>query len=1042
MFVELKCKSNFSFLRGASDAREYIEQADKLKIPAVAITDVNGVYGLPRAFEATKNLPHIKLISGAEFSLQGHPPVTLLARNRQGYGQLCTMLTALHADQAKPSGVLPLSDFATLCGASASRPNDLVALPNLEAHTNLALIHDLFGDSTYLPLCRYLDGHDQARETQARSLAQRFGLRLVATNDVHYHEPGRRRVQDALTCIREGTTLRDAGFKLFGNAERYLKSPLQMRSLFYDLPDAIRATLDIAESCDFSLRELKYTYPAELIPLGFSQQSYLEDLVLQGAHRIYRGMIPAAVDAQIRHELSLIAKMDYANYFLTIHDIVEFARRQSIICQGRGSAANSICCYCLGITAIDPVRMNLLFERFISEDRLEPPDIDVDFEHERREEVIQYIYRRYGRDRAAMVSAVRTYRRKSSFLELSKSIGIAVGVRNAHTLERDFTQIAGRDADKLELIRELSDEIADFPRHLSIHSGGFTLSHEPITRIVPIQPARMENRTIVQWDKNDLDTVGLLKVDVLSLGFLTALHKCCDLIGIDWRDIPPEDAATYDMICRAETDGCFQIESRAQKSMLPRNQPRTFYDLVVQVAIVRPGPGEGQMISPFLSRRELALRGKPYVCPVPALQATLARTYGVPLFQEQVMKLAMIQGGFSAAEADQLRRSLGSWRAAENVGSMNEKLYDRLIKNGTPKDFADELAGYMKGFAHYGFPESHAASFALIAYASAYLKCHHPAEFLCALLNSQPMGFYSIDTLINEAKRNGVKVLPIHPNESQWDAQMAGERTVRMGFCNLRKLREEDVQGDEELQASCRVLLRARQVSPFLDLTDFRARTKISGSVMQLMAMANIFYCFGFDQRHAFWHSVELENFVDKDTPTQLSLLMTEAPAQPQSTTLFKPLSEYEAICAEYHAQGYSLRGNPMVALREDLPQLPQQNSVAVRRLARGSRVHYAGIMTVLQKPPTAKGAAFITLEDGEGSVDTIIRKEIYAKYREVITAKRFLIIKGRVQRAGSAVSVLVEEVDFFEAPLAANRSHAPGESGRGLGKFLQSSSH
>jgi error-prone DNA polymerase len=1046
MFVELKCKSNFSFLRGASDAREYVERASELRMPAVAISDINGVYGLPRAYEACKIFQDVKLIAGAELTLRGHPPLTLIAKTRKAYGILCKLLTSLHAGKEKGEGYLTLDQLNVCTG------EDLIAIPDLTATTDLKNLKDIFGASLYLPLCRYLDGMDAERTELALEQASEYGIKIVATNEVHYHTASRSRLQDCLTCVREGVHLRNAGFKLFQNDQRYLKSPLQMRALFKDMPEAITETLEIADQCSFSLAELKYTYPQEFLPPGQTAQKYFEELVLRGAHKIYRGNISAAVDAQIQHEFRLIEKLGYANYFLTIYDIVEFAKSRNIICQGRGSAANSICCYCLGITAIDPVRMKLLFERFMSEERAEPPDIDVDFEHERREEVIQYIYQRYGRDRAAMVCAVRTYRSRSAFLELSKAIGVPVGVMTAKALEQNFANIAGKDADKLPVIQDLVQELKEFPRHLSIHSGGFTLSADPIIETVPVEPARMKDRTIIQWDKNDLDTIGLLKIDVLSLGFLTALHKCCDLLRMDWRHIPPEDKATYAMICKAETEGTFQIESRAQKAMLVRTHPKTFYDLVVQVAIVRPGPSVGQMIRPYLERREATRRGRPYKLPDPSLESALGRTYGVPIFQEQTMKIAIEKAGFNPGEADQLRRALAAWRSAEAVETMGKKLYAGLLKNGISKEWADELFNYLKGYAHYGFPESHAASFALIAYNSAYLKCHHPAEFLCALLNSQPMGFYSIDTLINDAKRRGVKVLPVHPNVSDWDTRMEGPMTLRMGFRNVRKIREEDIRhfnernereltesdikskvSKEDWEKSFQVLLAERNAAPFKNLTDFLQRTRFPAAVIELMALADVFACFGMDQRHSFWKSLEFKKLYHNEKVKQLSLFEVN-PAGEKAENVFKPMTLYEQICAEYRALGYSLHGNAMTALRQMIPELPKMNSKEVRLLKHKEKVSFAGIMTVLQRPPPAKGTAFITLEDEHGSVDTIAKNEIFEMYAHIIQNNRFLIFHGHIQRIGTGCSIILESAESFTVKNSNPRPVERGQHARNIG--------
>jgi len=1033
-YIELKCKSNFSFLRGASDSRDYVRRAQELGIPAIGITDVNGVYGLPRAHEVLRDFPGVKLISGAELTLKDHPPITLLARDRAAYGTLCRLITRAHAStQNKESACLTLdelSEFATLPEASG-----LIAIPDLVLSSNapqtaLGFLKDHFGERLFLPLTRALDGMDGQRTRLALEVARRYGLRIVATNDVHYHAPERRPLQDCLTCIREGTDLRHAGFKLFGNDERYLKSPLQMTELFRDLPDALQASLDIAESCTFSLKELKYVYPMEWIPEGHTSQSYFESLVWAGAHEEYPGGIPLPVIHTIEKEFKLIRKLDYSSYFLTIYDIVKFARSKNILCQGRGSAANSVCCYFLGITAVNPVEMNLLFERFLNEHRAEPPDIDVDFEHERREEVIQWIYERYGRERAGMVAAVRTYQRRSSFLELSKAVGIPVGTISASELADDFEKHAGSDTDKRGLIEHLSQELEDFPRHLSIHSGGFTLSQNPLTETVPIQPARMENRTIVQWDKNDLDTVGLLKIDVLSLGFLTALHKVCDLISLTlgrpfhWREIPPDDDATYDMICRAETEGTFQIESRAQRSMLTRTRPRTFYDLVVQVAIVRPGPNVGEMIHPYIKRKEAERRGIPYQLNDPILERILGRTYGVPIFQEQIMQLAIEKAGFSPGEADQLRRSLGLIRAAGDVQRVSQRLRQGLIDHGVSAAYADELLGYVKGYSHYGFPESHAASFASISYKSAYLKRHYPAEFLCGLINSQPMGFYPVDTLVNAAKREGVKVLPIHPQFSDWDAKMEGGAqtglplAVRMGFRNVRGLSREGF-------AVCE---HERTRKPFTDLLDFVQRSRFSREVIESLSLADAFACFGLDPRHTLWEAIEHQTLFDRHEQAQLPLFSHEeaapslsapSPRTPSPSALsleriplFSSMTLYEAMMAQYQAMGYSIHGNLMRGLRAENPKLPRATSETLRQARNGYTLTLSGILMVIQRPPTAKGTCFLTLEDEFGSIDAVLSSEVFERDRNTISNHRILQLTGRVQVAGTAHTLRVSRVN------------------------------
>ena len=1013
MYAELKCKSNFSFLRGASDSREYISRASELGINAVGITDVNGVYALPRAFEEQKHRQNVKLIAGAELTLKDHPPLTLLARDRAAYGVLCRLITTTHQGKEKGEAMLQLSELIT----HLERPESqgLIALPDLTEKTRLDLLKELFPKRLYLPLCRYLDGLDETRTRFALEHANAFALPIIAHNDVHYALPTRRRLQDCLTAIREGTTVKDAGFKLFGNDERHLKTPLQMRALFRDLPSAIQSTLEISESCSFQLSQLSYTYPRELIPTGFTEQEYFEKLVYEGAHLIYRGLIPLDVEKQIRHEIALIKKMNYAAYFLTIHDIVHFARSQNIICQGRGSAANSICCYVLGITPIDPVRMNLLFERFISENRAEPPDIDVDFEHERREEVIQYVYARYGRERAGMISAVRTYQSRSAFLEISKAVGIPVGTISAQELERNFESIAGEEAHKRPVIEALVAELTDFPRHLSIHSGGFTLSEHPIIETVPIEPARMVNRTIIQWDKNDLDTVGLLKVDLLALGFLTALHKICDLIGMDRRNIPAEDKKTYDMICAADTEGTFQIESRAQRSMLPKTMPRNFYDLVVQVAIVRPGPSVGEMVHPYIQRRMAERRGVHYRYHDEVFKKILSRTYGVPIFQEQVMKLAIECAGFTPSEADQLRRSLASFREVESVDKIAERFFNGLIQNGVHENYAKELFSYLKGYAHYGFPESHAASFAIITYQSAYLKCHYPAEFLCGLINSQPMGFYSVDSLIQSAKRSGVTVLPLDPRYSMWDATMETcasspkWRAVRMGFGEVRGLSKEAVTK----------LIEERERKPFQHLQDFLTRSGLPRAVLETLALGDAFRCFGHDQRLTLWSAIANTTLIPEGAP-QAS---------------FEQMTLFETMRSEHEAFSYSTRGNIMMAIRAENPNLPKCTSRDLKAARYKKWITLSGVTIVMQRPPTAKGACFITLEDEFGTMDLILRKEVYEKYRDIITTQRLIVASGQVQIFGVGRSLQVNKISE-PAKKVEGRNLTPGGHPRSMEPF------
>jgi error-prone DNA polymerase len=1005
MYVELQCKTNFSFLRGASEASELTHRASEMKMPALALTDVNGVYALPRAYESLKQLgagSSLKLISGCELTLLDHRPLTLLAQNRSAYGVMCRIITAAHAGKEKGKACLSLYDLIGFASEDAAQGLTCLASPSAEK--NLGILKEVFQDRLWLALNRSLDGLDEERTCIARDQSQKWRLRIVATNDVHYHVPTRRKLQDALTCVREGVTLKTAGFNLFPNEERYLKSPLQMRSLFHDLPEALEATLEIAERCTFSLSELSYQYPSEWIPDGYTAQMYLEELVWTGAHQRYRGMIPMETEKQILHEFSLIQKMGYADYFLTVYDIVDFAKKNQIYCQGRGSAANSVICYCLGITVIDPIRSNLLFERFISEERREPPDIDVDFEHHRREEVIQYLYTKYGRDRAAMVSAVRTYRSRSAFLEMSKAVGVQVGTLSAEELEADFEKHAGLLVKHREKIDQLAGELKGFPRHLSIHACGFTLSGKPIIDTVPIEPARMERRTICQWDKNDLDTLKLIKVDVLSLGFLSVIHRACDLIGIHFSEIPQQDDPNvYAMIQRGDTLGTFQIESRAQIATLGVTQPECFYDLVVELALVRPGPNVGNMKIPYIQRREDAKRGKPYRFEDPVTEKILGRTYGVPIFQEQIMRLAIEKAGFSGGEADQLRRAIAAWRSADSVDALSKRFYQGLLAGGMSEALATELFSYLKGFSAYGFPESHSASFAILSYLSAWLKFYHPAALLVGLLNSQPMGFYPIDVLIQDAIRHGVAVLPLDPNESQWDTRLIDPKTVRMGFSTVKGIHRKDIQA----------MIHERGRGAFQSIHDFLRRTQFSKDAIQTLALSDGFRCFGLDPRHSFWKSLELGSLLHGKKEEQLSLFHGPEWSSPQPgeqpRKIFDEMTLAEGILQDYRGLGYSLRGNLMKAMRSEYPSLPSLMSPRLKALRHGTWVKYAGWILVLQRPPTAKGVAFITLEDEMGSVDLVLFQSIYQQFETLIRTTRLLIVEGRVERRAKSVSLVVQ---------------------------------
>jgi error-prone DNA polymerase len=979
-YAEFISRTNYSFLRGASHPEELIDEAALLGYRALAITDRNGVYALPKAFQKAKAHPGFHFISGAEVMMENHPPIYLIALDRAGYGRMCTLLTAAHADKEKGAAALSFD-------ALTQKENGLVAIGSLDKGTNWARLKETFREA-YVPLGRFLDGHDEKRTKDALTLEKKFNLPILATNDVHYHMQRRRPLHDVVTSVREGVALKNAGFHLFPNGERYLKKPEAMHALFKDLPRAIENGLELADRCAFSLSELRYRYPTEWIPESHTAQSFLEKLTWDGAKVRFKGSVPEAVIKQIKYELSLIAQLGYADYFLTIWDVVEFAKKQKILCQGRGSAANSVVCYSLGITAIDPVRMDLLFERFISVERGEPPDIDVDFEHERREEVIQYLYEKYGRNRAGMVSAVITYRTRSAIREIAKAVGVEVGTLSAKKVEKSLEE----DTKERKLLDHFIPELKGFPRHLSIHSGGFCLSADPIIESVPVEPARMDGRTIIQWDKYDLDILGLMKVDVLSLGMLTALRRTLDNIGMKLEEIPDGDKKTYDMICKCDTVGTFQIESRAQISMLGRLQPRNFYDLVVEVAIVRPGPIQGNMVHPYLKRR----RGEePVTFPHPKLEKILKKTLGVPLFQEQVMKIAVELGGFTPGEADELRRSLGTWRNTGTIQRMGQKLMSGLIASGLTQEYAQRIYDQIQGFAEYGFPESHAASFALLAYASCYVKCHHPAEFTCALINSQPMGFYANHTLIDDVRRHGVRVLPVDPSHSVWECKVTAKNTIRLGWNVMKGLSKKEA---EKIIAG----------APYESLEDFLNRNNVRRDVLERMAMGEVFQAFGLDQRHTLWR-VLAAGARNQELP-QLELFSKSALAEVDSQKIFRSLTAFQELKEHYNAFGLSPKAHPMCILRKSM-RLPTLTSLGAKGCSPGARVQSSGLVLVRQKPPTAKGTAFATLEDEFGFLDLIFRPEVFERVKEVFLEHCFLRVEGKLQRDRNTVSILVDRI-------------------------------
>lgn len=977
-YVELAAKTNYSFLRGASHPHEIIAEAARLGMRALGIADCDGVYGLPKAYLATRQTPSVKLICGAQFTLESHPDLIVLAENRSAFGLMTQMLTQSHAGQEKGKALLTWKDFADAMQRPASGGLWAIAPPG----SRYAELKAMFAERMLIPLSVFLDGQDQKRFAHAREVNATYDARIVAHNDVHYHSAERRLVQDVLASIRENIPLSRMGYRLFSNGERYLKSFAQMAKHFRHFPEALANTVEVAEHFTFQMNELRYTYPSEWIPAGATAQSYLESLVWQGAKCRYPEGTPENVVRQLQHELQLIRDLAFADYFLTIWEIVEYARGRDILCQGRGSAANSAVCFVLGITAIDPVRMNLLFERFISVERGEPPDIDVDFEHERREEVIQHIYEKYGRHRAAMVSAVITYRKRSALRDTCRMLEVPYEKR--------------ADDPRVEKVASV---LRDFPRHLTIHSGGFTLSAAPMTEIVPIEPARMPGRTIVQWDKYDLDALGLLKVDILALGMLTALKKSMQLAGISaLTDLPIDDRKTYAMIHRADTIGVFQIESRAQMNMSQRLLPKNYYDLVIQVAIVRPGPIVGKMVHPYLRRR----RGieSPDV-PDARLTPILERTLGVPLFQEQVMKMAIVLAGFTPGEADQLRRAIGAWRSSGEIEKWGRKLMHGLLAEGLPQSYVEQIFAQIQGFAEYGFPESHAASFALLTYASAYLKAHYPAEFACALINSQPLGFYAVHTIVDDAKRHEVCVLAVSPLYSHWDCELHADKSLRLGLRVVHGLHRREADD----------IVAKRQQKTFTDLRDFVSRVRLRKNVLQQLALSDAFACFGLNPRQALWEILGFYNLVVQIQGQRSGQLNLFVHGKANAfTPQFLPMSRREQVAADYETYGLSVREHPMAVLRSER-KLPGLTSVSLRSRQHGQFVKTSGLVIVRQRPHTAKGVVFCTLEDESGFIDLMLHKETAEHYRALFEEHAFLIVSGLVQRDGRAVSVLAKKL-------------------------------
>lgn len=1021
-YAELTCKTNFSFLEGASHPEEMVNQAKALGLSALAITDRNGLYGIVRAHVAAKEVD-LPLIIGSTLPVEWvsgsgltggppaqacagtppvhHPPpiqrqqVVLLAMGRKGYANLCRLITALKKTRDESAALT----YANL----QSYHEDLSAMiPWPYRSEMLEPLRDIFGDRLSIALHRVLDAEDSKRSREAKRWSRKFSIPIVATNDVYYHVSERQALQDVLTATRLRTTVQEAGYALFPNAERRLKSPIEMAALFSDLPAAIQRTVEIAEQCQFSLDELRYIYPDEFLPAGFTSAEYLAKITWEGAKARYPNGIPGDVSAQIQHELKLIQDLKFSDYFLTIYDIVTYARSRQILCQGRGSAANSAVCFVLGITAIDPVRMKLLFERFISAERGEPPDIDVDFEHERREEVIQYIYQRYGRDRAGITAEVITYRTKSAIRDVSKALGVIADLGSGLTGGPPAHSRAGtppvRHPSPPSLER-LIQEIKGFPRHISTHVGGFVLTRDPLIESVPVEKAAMEGRTIIQWDKNDLDAVGMLKVDVLGLGMLTCIRKCFALLKDAGKDltletVPGEDPKVYDMIGKGDTVGVFQIESRAQMGMLPRLLPRTFFDLVVEVAIVRPGPIIGKMVHPYLRRR----RGEEVVkYPHPALEEILGKTYGVPLFQEQVMKIAVAVADFTPGEADQLRRAMGIWRTSRSASmtTMAERLVAGMRRHGIPEVEAVQICNQIKSFGEFGFPESHSASFALLVYISAYLKCYFPAYFACSLLNSLPMGFYMPHSIVDDLRRHHGRILPVDVASSDWDCTMEGQ-DLRLGFRLVRGLGER----------VGRALAEERRRQSFVSIEDFVERVPVNRMQAAFLASAGVFDSMKLDRRQAMWKTLS--------TPFNREDLFSGTEFISEEEARLPKLSMLERVATDYRMTGLSLFAHPVGMYRRELREMNVSSIAGIESVPNARKVRVAGLVIVRQRPPTAKGMVFMTLEDETAMLNVAIRPNVYERIGAVVRSEPFLIIDGKLQRDGKALSVLVWDVFPF----------------------------
>ncbi|MCZ6849076.1 MAG: error-prone DNA polymerase [Alphaproteobacteria bacterium] len=1024
-YVELAVTSNFSFLRGASHPEELVDRAAALGHKAIGITDRQTLAGAVRAHVAAK-AAGIRLAVGCRLVPEDGPELLVYPRDRAAYGRLTRTLTLGKRRAEKGGCRLELADLGGLGGGQT-----ILVLPPKDGIYDALFTHkfnilrNTLQSDYYLAAAPAYDGDEPRHLARLARLAARADIKMVAVNDVRLHGPERRPLLDVLTCIREKCTLGAAGLRRAAHGEHHLKSADQMVRLFGDDPEAVARSNEIAAGFRFSLDELAYEYPLEPVRAGLSADSTLARLALAGARARYPGGVPAKVRGSLAHELRIIAELNYAPYFLTVDDIVRFARGRGILCQGRGSAANSAVCYCLGITAVDPARSDLLFARFVSAARDEPPDIDVDFEHERREEVIQYIYQKYGRERAALAATVIRYRTRSALRDVGKALGLSqdtvtalsktVWGRSSRGLEATQAREAGLDLKDptVAQVIALSRQLIGFPRHLSQHVGGFVITRGPLSELVPIENAAMAGRTVIEWDKDDLDALGILKIDVLGLGMLSCLRRCFALLAdhykkpLDLATLPAKDAAVYEMLSRADSIGVFQVESRAQMSMLPRLRPRCFYDLVIEVAIVRPGPIQGDMVHPFLRRRS---GQEPVSFPSEELKGVLGKTLGVPLFQEQAMKIAIVAAGFSPTEADALRRAMATFKHTGTIHTFRDKMVDGMVARGYQRDFAERCFKQIEGFGTYGFPESHAASFALLVYASAWFKCHYPDVFAAALLNSQPMGFYAPAQIVRDAREHGVTIRPVDVNESDWDTtlepglepgleadleQGGGEtHALRLGLRQIKGLGE--AHGD--------AVTKARAMDgPFFDISDMAARTGLGRGVLTRLARADAFGSLGLTRREASWAIRGLEL---KAQPLPLFAAAGNGGppmSGPEPDPALADLAPGEAVVEDYRTLHLSLRAHPVALLRGALAARGYKPCRALAQAAEGTRVDVAGLTLVRQRPGSAAGVIFMTIEDEQAVANLVVWPRTFARYRKEVLGARLVGVRGRVQKEGAA---------------------------------------